>query len=113
MFTIIARYATIVLSAALVALTGYSLYLRSQTATLTATVAANTVVIQTQDREIKAGVEREKRNALVLKNYQTENAVLAKKKKESDDKLDKVLEANRDWADQPIPDGVSDWLRDN
>ena len=25
--------------------------------------------------------------------------------------LDRVLQDNRDWADQPVPPGVADWLR--
>jgi uncharacterized protein HemX len=25
--------------------------------------------------------------------------------------LDRVLKDNRDWADQPVPDGITDWLR--
>lgn len=35
------------------------------------------------------------------------------KLKASDDALDKALAAVPEWADQPVPPGIDDWLRDH
>jgi hypothetical protein len=112
-FSGLLRYAVAIMASLLLALAGYNFYLRNVVDGQDKTLAANILVIDTQDREIKAGAIREKKAAAVLKKYQADNAALAKKQKESNDKLEQALEANRDWADQPLPDGIADWLRNN
>ena len=107
------KYIVAIMAAALLGLAGYNFYLRNVAAGLAHTIAQNVVIIDTQNREIKAGADRERRFAATLKKYQTDNAALVRKQKESNDKLEQVLEASKDWADQPVPDGVANWLRDN
>ena len=113
MFSGMLKYVVAVMGAALLALAGYNFYLRNEAVKLYGTIATNTIVMDTQDRELKAGVVREKTFASTLKKYQEDNAALNRKQKESNDKLEQALAANKDWADQSIPDGIASWLRDN
>jgi Tfp pilus assembly protein PilO len=113
LFSGLLKYAVAIMAALLLALAGYNFYLRNVVAGQEQILAANVVVIDTQNRELKAGVEREKKAAVVLKKYQADNAALANKQKESNDRLEQALEANKDWANQPVPDGIAEWLRNN
>lgn len=45
------------------------------------------------------------------KTYRREQEALTKNKQETDTRVDEVLEANRVWADEPLPDDVAGLLR--
>ena len=47
----------------------------------------------------------------VITHRDAELRLLQRQQAQRQKDLDRVLQDNRDWADQPVPPGVADWLR--
>lgn len=105
------KYIVAVVAAALLAVSGYSFYLRNVVKAQAETLQDYETTIDTQDRAIKAAAAREKLMAKTLKDNLAAKAALSTKQKESNARLEKALAANADWASQPVPAAVADWLR--
>ena len=99
------KYIIAVLLAVCALLGGFSWYQLHETSRLSTKVASQERLL----KESEAQINRLSRTA--SKYAQARDAAEAKTK-ETNRALEQTLKANPAWAEQPLPDGVAEWLRD-
>lgn len=98
------KYIVAALSAVCLALAGYVQYQRVSLSEQKQTIATQAAAIRSYEDKIK-------RDARTAASRAAKAKATAIKDKEATSAKDKALAASPEWAAQPLPAGVADWVR--
>lgn len=95
-----------------VTLAGWGYYGHAKASALAATVAAQKTTIAQQDIALAAHEAKAKRDKAAAVDRAKRQAAADMRQKEAANAKDTAIKANPEWADQPVPADIADWLRD-